>query len=205
MAKKKSSSRLDLTSATTATTINTRHNEESGSSATEIQGINNVNEFVVNERQLQQQPVNTTDSRNKKVTKSSTKVTSLSKSKSTLSLGPSSSTVTDVPTTVSTTSHNTLLSPAWIANFFCLNKKKKSKLTINGDNSKSDNNQTDGEKCCKHKQSPKHLCDANCTIQSRNSRLRDSISPEYLPEDVIKELKQTLTTNNYNNQGKTTG
>lgn len=199
MAKKKSSSRLDLTSATIATaTINTR--QESTGSTAEDQG-NNVNKLpvVVNEQQQQKSVVDT-----RKKSKSSSKVSSLSKSKSTSSLAPSRTDLIPSPTTVSTTSHN-LLSPAWIANFFCLNKKKKSKLTISGgDKSINSESQTNPDgKCCKHNQ---HLCDSNCiqslsTSNQRNSRLRDSISPE-LPEDVIKELKQTLTSNNYNNQGK---
>lgn len=173
---KKSSSRLDLTSTST----------NNSSSSSNLKGAGSTTKDL-----LQQQSSSSKNSSSKNLSKTKCK------SKSTLSLGPSKveSVPSSVSTTVSTTSGHNLLSPAWIANFFCLNKKKKSKI------SSSENIPTNSDtNCCNHSQ---HLCDSNC-IQSlsnprSNGRLRDSISPE-LPEDVIKELKQTLTTNYQNHQ-----
>lgn len=183
---KKSSSRLDLTSTSTT------NNNSSSSSNLKGAGSTTTSDPVL----LQQQ---SSSSKNSSSKNSSSKNLSKTKgkSKSTLSLGPSKaeSVPSSVsPTTVSTTSGHNLLSPAWIANFFCLNKKKKSKIS-SGENIPTNTN------CCNH---PQHLCDSSCIRSLSNprhsSRLRDSTSPE-LPEDVIKELKQTLTTNYQNNQG----
>lgn len=181
MAKKKSSSRLDLTSShslSQPSSAEVSSSREAGLKVVE-------NEPSVNERNPK--------------SKSPSKLLK-TKSKSTLSLGTGRSDTETVPTcsltstTIPKPSHG-ILHSSWIANFFGL-KKKKSKLTI------SDKNQSNPvDNCCNQHQ---HLCDTNCIPSlsgNRNSRLRDSISPE-LPEDVIKELKQTLTTNYQNNQEK---